>query len=74
MECRVDLPCLGKVELICNRREDLDNCKGSFLFWCNFGLAMEHFRFLASSQTLSPLVKGVNPWLFREDIVKIPNK
>ena len=29
----------------------------------NLRWAMEHFRFLASSQTLSPLAKGVNPWL-----------
>ena len=26
----------------------------------NFGLEMEHFRFQASSQTLSPFLKGMN--------------
>ena len=38
------------------------------LFRANLGLVMEHLRFLASSQTLSPLAKGVNPWLLCEDI------
>ena len=27
----------------------------------NFGLIMKHFRFLASNQTLSPLMKGLKP-------------
>jgi len=35
--------------------------KGPSHFGANFGLVMEHFRFLASSQTLSPLLKGVKP-------------
>ena len=42
--------------------------KGPSRFGVNFGLAMECLRFLASSQTLSPLAKGVNPRLLREDI------
>ena len=42
--------------------------KGPSHFGVNLGLAIEHFRFLASNQTLSPLVKGVNPWLFCEDM------
>ena len=29
---------------------------------------MEHLRFLASNQTLSPLAKGVNHWLLCEDM------
>ena len=33
MEHVMDLPCLGKAELICDRGEDLDNCEGSFMFW-----------------------------------------
>jgi len=35
--------------------------KGPSRFGANFGLVMERFRFLASSQTLSPLLKGVKP-------------
>ena len=35
--------------------------KGPSCLSVNFELAMEHFRFLASSQTLLPLAKGVNP-------------
>ena len=42
--------------------------KGPSYLGANFGLAMEHLRFLASNQTLSPLAKGVNPWLLHEDI------
>ena len=34
----------------------------------NFGLAIEHFRFLASSHTLSPLEKGLKPLWEREDM------
>ena len=34
----------------------------------NFGLMIRHFRFLASSQTLSPLTKGLNPLQEREDM------
>ena len=41
---------------------------GPSLFGVNFGLAIDCLRFLASSQTLSPLVKGVNPQLFHEDM------
>ena len=64
----VDFSCLGKAELICDRGEDLDDCEGSFVLGVNFRLVMEHLRFLASSQILSPLEKGVTPWLLREDI------
>ena len=42
--------------------------KGPLCFRTNLGLAMECLRFQASSQTLSPLVKRVNPWLFHEDM------
>ena len=34
----------------------------------NFGLITRHFRFLASSQTLSPLMKGLKPLRDREDM------
>ena len=34
----------------------------------NFGLITRHFRFLASSQTLSPLMKGLKPLQDREDM------
>ena len=37
-------------------------------FRANFELVIERLRFLASNQTLSPLVKGVNPWLLHEDM------
>ena len=42
--------------------------KGPSRFGVNLGFAMDCLRFLASSQTLSPLAKGVNPWLLSEDI------
>ena len=42
--------------------------KGSSHLGVNFGLIMDHLRFLASNQTLSPLTKEVNPWLLCEDI------
>ena len=42
--------------------------KGLSRFGVNFGLAIECLRFLASSQTLLSLAKGVNPWLLCEDI------
>ena len=42
--------------------------KGLSCFDMNFGLAIEHFKFLASNQTLLPLAKGVNPWLLHKDI------
>ena len=32
IEHEMDLPHFGEVELICNRGEDFDNSKGSFLF------------------------------------------
>ena len=32
--------------------------KGPFHLGANFGLTMEHLRFLASSQTLSPSLNG----------------
>ena len=34
----------------------------------NLGFVIEHLRFLASSQTLSPLAKRVNPQLLYEDM------
>ena len=42
--------------------------KGPLYFRVNFGLAMDHFKFLASNQTLSPFAKGVNPRLLCEDM------
>ena len=42
--------------------------KGPSRLGANLGLVIERLRFLASSQTLSPLVNGVNPRLFREDM------
>ena len=42
--------------------------KGPSCLKVNFGLAIDHLRFLASDQTLSPFVKGVNPWLLYEDM------
>ena len=42
--------------------------KGPSRLGVNLGLAMECLRFLASSQTLSPLAKGENPWLLCEDM------
>ena len=35
----------------------------------NFGLIIRRFRFLASSQTLSPLAKGLKPLREREDMI-----
>ena len=34
--------------------------KGASLLGVNFGLVIEHFRFCASNQTFSPLLKGMN--------------
>ena len=34
---------------------------GPFLLGVNFGLMISHFRFLASSHTLSPLAKDLKP-------------
>ena len=42
--------------------------KGPSHFRANFRFAMDLLRFLASSQTLSPLAKGVNPRLLRKDM------
>ena len=42
--------------------------KSSSHFGVNFRLVIDHLRFLASSQTLSPLVKGVKPQLLYEDM------
>ena len=41
---------------------------GPYRLGVNFGLMMRHFRFLASSQTLSPLTKGLKPLQEREDM------
>ena len=40
--------------------------KGPSLLGVNLGFVMERLRFWASSQTLSPLAKGVNPRLLCE--------
>ena len=37
-------------------------------FRVNLGLTIDHLRFLAFSQTLLPLAKGVNPRLLCEDM------
>ena len=42
--------------------------KGPSCFRANLEFAIDCLRFLASSQTLSPLVKGVNPQLLCEDM------
>ena len=41
------------------RDRTLVMAKGPFLFGANLGLVTEHFRFLASSQTLSSFSKGL---------------
>ena len=38
MECVMDLPCLGEVELIHDGQEDFDYREGSFTFWGKFGV------------------------------------
>ena len=50
------------------RDRTLPIVKGPSCLEVGFGLAMECFKFLASNQTLLPLAKGVNPWLFCEDM------
>ena len=35
--------------------------KGPSLLGANFGLAIEHFKFLVSNHTLSPFSKGLKP-------------
>ena len=45
------------------RERTLTIVRGPSHFGVNFGLAIEYFKFLASSQTLLPLAKGVNPQL-----------
>ena len=42
--------------------------KGRSCFGVNFELMMEHFKSLASNQTLLSLTKGVNRWLLHEDM------
>ena len=42
--------------------------KDPSLLGMNLELMIEHLRFLASNQTLSPLEKGVNPQLLHEDM------
>ena len=43
------------------RERTLVIVKGPSLLGVNFGLVMEHFRFLASNHTLSSFLKGVKP-------------
>ena len=50
------------------RDKTLTIVKGPSHLGVNFGFAIDHLRFLASSQTLSLLVKGVKLWLFHEDM------
>ena len=42
--------------------------KGPSRLRANLGLAIDHLRFLASSQTLLLLAKGVKPQLLHEDM------
>ena len=42
---------------------------GPSLLGVNFGLMMRCFRFLTSSHTLSPLVKGLKPLWDQEDMI-----
>ena len=42
--------------------------KGPSHLGANFGLVIKRLRFLASSQTLLSLAKGVNPWLLCKDM------
>ena len=42
--------------------------KGPSCLGANLGFAIEHLRFLASNQTLLPLVKGVNLWLLHKNM------
>ena len=39
MECVMNFPCLGEVELICDRREDFDDGEGSFSFRSEFWIS-----------------------------------
>ena len=50
------------------RERTLMMVKGPSHFRANFRLMINHLRFLASSQTLSLLEKGVNPRLLCKDI------
>ena len=61
MECVMDLPHSEEAELVCDGERTLTIMKGPSHLGANFGLVMEHLRFLASNQTLSPLANGVNP-------------
>ena len=44
MEHGMDLPHFREVELICDRREDLDNGEGSFPFWGELGIGDGAFQ------------------------------
>ena len=50
------------------RDRTLVMAKGPSLFGVNLGLVTECFRFLASSQTLSPFSKGLKPRQFLDDM------
>ena len=50
------------------RERTLTIVKGPSCLEVNFGLAIDHLRFLASNQTLSPLANRVNPQLLCEDM------
>ena len=43
--------------------------KGPSHLGANFGLMIEYFKFLASSQTSSLLAKEVNPQLLHKDMI-----
>ena len=59
---------LGRQSWYVIRDRTLMIVKGPSHFGVNFRLVIEHFKLLASSQTLSPLENGVNPWLLCENI------
>ena len=40
----VDLPCLREAKLVRDRREDLDNCEGSFMFGGKLGVGDRMFE------------------------------
>ena len=50
------------------RDKTLTIVKGLSCLEANFRFVIECLRFLASNQTLSPLVKEVKPWLLHENM------
>ena len=67
-ECVMNFHVLWRQSWYMMEDRTLTIVKGPSHLSVNFRLTIEHFRFLASNQTLSPLVKGVNLQLLHEDI------